>query len=109
MPNFQFYFFESKTKILAAKSANFRFLILDKTQKNLHKTAKKTSRFREVFIYFELNTSDYKEAECTNKSANLLEYPISLSYHETTFTNCGESMIPASLSNTEVLFSPTKS
>lgn len=51
----------------------------------------------------------YKVEECTKRSTNLLEYPISLSYQETTFTKVGESIIPASLSKIEVRLSPTKS
>ena len=43
------------------------------------------------------------------KSTILFEYPHSLSYHDTTFTNVGDSIIPAFLSKIEERGSVVKS
>ena len=99
-----FYFSSNSAKLFP------RFATNSSTQKGLPKTLiKKPPEFREVDVSNCSILLIYNEAECTNKSANLLEYPISLSYQETIFTKFGDSIIPASLSKTEVLFSPTKS
>ena len=48
-------------------------------------------------------------ATCSAKSTNLLEYPHSLSYHETSLTNLSLNYTPALLSKTLVWDSWTKS
>ena len=60
-------------------------------------------------VVYKFNSNVYILAECVNKSVNLLEYPVSLSYQDTNFTKFGESIIPAPLSKIDVLLSPTKS
>ena len=51
----------------------------------------------------------YKVAAYSIKSTILVEYPISLSYQETTFTKLSFNAIPALASKIDVRVSPTKS
>ena len=67
------------------------------------------SRYLEITGFSHLIKYYFKPAICTDKSINLLEYPYSLSYHDTNLKKVEFKPIPAVASMIEVLLSEIKS
>lgn len=110
LPNFRKDFlFESMFKLfntILVKCLRAQPLFCKLKFYHLNQTKRPPKSGRSLFMD---NLKYYSEAECTSRSTSLLEYPHSLSYQETSFTNVGESIIPAFSSKMDVLGSLTKS